>query len=64
MFSHKFNFNIFFTQFRESEYGSQETLIKPVFLKENFIHCYVHIHRCMAAADSAVVRLKLNVQWD
>ena len=27
----QFNFTIFFTQFRENEYGSQGSFIKPVF---------------------------------
>ena len=28
------------------------------------MHDYVYSHNCMAAADSAVVLLELDVQWD
>ena len=33
----------FLTQFRETEYGSQGSFIKPVFFKENFVYSNIYI---------------------
>ena len=39
----KFYFNTFFTHFRENEYGSQGSFIKPVYFLKNFVYSNIHI---------------------